>query len=393
MPGTNGMELLKIIKQKYPETDVVIMTGFGIIPKPVEAIKQSAHGFVTKPFKAEELQEVFRGLMEKRRTPAGGHLVREQLRTDQGFAGMVGTSARMQNIFRLIFKAASHRVPILILGETGTGKGLAARAIHAQSPWKDKPFVAIDCGSLSLSLIESELFGHTRGAFTGADRSRKGLLASASGGTVFLDEIENLPMEIQAKLLRALQEHEVRQLGENNHMHFDARIVAACNQDIEKIVQAGSFRKDLFFRLNVITIAMPALRERKEDIPAIAYDLIEQHSDGVHHITGVSDDAMTRLTEYKWPGNIRELENCIRRAFVLAPGPLIRLRDLPGNLAQAEEVVPLKVLERQAIIQALEATRGNCEKAARSLGIGKTTIYRKLRKLGIENRAALRRLA
>ena len=240
MPGMNVVELLKIVRQKYSETDVVMMTGFGTIQASVEAIKLGAYDYLTKPFKIDEFKRTFQRLVEKQELAEENRLLREQLKARQGYAGLVGVSAGMQKVFRLILMAASKRQPVLILGESGTGKELVAHAIHAQSPWKDKPFVPVDCGALTPTLIESELFGHVRGAFTGANQARQGLLASARGGTVFLDEIAELPLELQGKLLRALQEHEVRPIGGNEWTRLDARIIAATNQDVLAAIKRGS---------------------------------------------------------------------------------------------------------------------------------------------------------
>ncbi|MHB8655247.1 MAG: sigma-54-dependent transcriptional regulator [Terriglobia bacterium] len=398
MPGLDGIELLKILRQKYPETDVVMMTGFGTIQASVEAIKLGAYDYLTKPFKVDEFKHTFQRLVEKQELAEENRLLREQLKARQGYAGLVGSSAGMQKVFRLILMAASKRQPVLILGESGTGKELVARAIHAQSPWKDKPFVPVDCGALTPTLIESELFGHVRGAFTGASQARQGLLASARGGTVFLDEIAELPLELQGKLLRALQEHEVRPIGGNEWTRLDARIIAATNQDVLAAIKRGSVRKDLYFRLNVVSIKMPPLRERKNDIPFLVNDFIERHSGGENVITGISYDAMTRMINYSWPGNVRELENCIQRALVLGAGPLLQVKDLPSAVLFPSqvgdgEVLSLKDVERQAIMQALEATGGERQQAAKKLGIGKTTIYRKLKEFGLEDFPAPAKLA
>ncbi|PYV18602.1 MAG: sigma-54-dependent Fis family transcriptional regulator [Acidobacteria bacterium] len=379
IPGMSGIELLKAIKQKHPDTEVVIMTGYGTIPSAVEAMKLGAYDYLTKPFAVEEFQQVFKRLVEIQELTRENHLLREQL------------SGKMQKIYRLILKAAAERHHVLILGESGTGKELVARAIHAQSPWANQPFVPVDCGALTPSLIESELFGHVRGAFTGASQSRQGLLAAAGAGTLFLDEIAELPVELQVKLLRALQEREIKPLGSNERVRLEARIIAATNQDIEEAIQHGAVRKDLYFRLNVVSIKMPPLRERKSDIPALVHYFIDQYGGEEGRITGVSYEAMTRLMNYNWPGNVRELENAIQRGIVLGAGPLIQVKDLPSNLlypmttpAEGTEILPLDELARRAILQALEATGGDRLRAAKLLGIGKTTIYRKIRQYGLE---------
>jgi two-component system response regulator HydG len=285
------------------------------------------------------------------------------------------------------------RDPVLILGESGTGKELVARAIHAKGPWGDQPFVPIDCGALTPTLIESEIFGHVRGAFTGATHDRQGLLAAAGEGTVFLDEIVELPVELQSKLLRALQEREIKPLGSNERIPVKARIVAATNQDLEVSIKRGTFRKELYFRLNVVSIKLPPLRERREDIPGLVRFFLEKHKADLGGIAGVSEEAMARLLSYDWPGNVRELENCIQRALALGSTPEIRVVDLPSNLLclvgeprrDPHTLATLHALEQQAILQALEATKGDRLRAARLLGIGKTTIYRKLKEYGLED--------
>jgi DNA-binding NtrC family response regulator len=396
MPGLDGIELLKIIREKYPDTDVVVMTGFGSVPAAVEAIKLGAYEYVTKPFEVENLQRIFRRLVEKRELTAENRLLREQLKTRQGFANLVGTSAQMQKVYRLILMAAGKRHPVLITGESGTGKELVARAIHAHSSRRDKPFVPVDCGALSPTLIESELFGHVRGAFTGADHARLGLLASARGGTVFLDEIAELPVELQVKLLRALQEREVKPIGSNERVRLEARIIAATNQDVAAAIQHGTMRKDLYFRLNVLSIKLPPLRLRKSDVPPLAHYFLDRHGGTDSLAQGISYEAMSRMMGYNWPGNVRELENCIQRALVLSTGPMIQVKDLPSNVlypsgeaAAGSQVSTLNELERNAILQALEAAGGDRVRAARLLGIGKTTIYRKLKEYGLEHAFSL----
>jgi two-component system response regulator HydG len=303
------------------------------------------------------------------------------------YAGLSGTSPGMENVYRLIARVAVKRHPVLIRGESGTGKELAARAIHSQGPWRDQPFVPIDCGALTPTLIESEMFGHVRGAFTGATNSRQGLLAAAGEGTVFLDEIAELPLELQAKLLRALQEHEIKPLGSNERIQVKARILAASNQNLESGIQRGTFRKELYFRLNVVSVKLPPLRERLEDIPGLVRFFFEKHKAKENGVTGVSDEVMGRLLSYDWPGNVRELENCIQRALALGSAPEIKMGDLPSNLLyfmgephQGQPSLPtLQALEQRAILQALKTTQGDRLRAAKLLGIGRTTIYRKLK--------------
>jgi len=399
VPGSSGIELLKTIKQKYPETDVVMMADSGTIPEALESIRAGAYDYISnisKPFKADDLRHLFQRLLEKRDLAAENRFLRDQLTARQGFGNIVGTSEAMQKIYRLIFKVARKRQPVLILGESGTGKELVARAIHEFSPWQAEPFVPVDCGALPHTLIESELFGHVKGAFTGAHQNRVGLLASAGHGTVFLDEIGEVPLDVQVKLLRALQEHEVKAIGSNISTGFEARILAATNRDLEAEVKKGTFRQDLFYRLNVVLVRVPPLRERKSDIPGLIRYFIERYNeDG--SITGISHEALTCLTRHNWPGNVRELENCIQHAIALGSGTLIQVRDIPPRISQPESepeaasregpvrppVTPLQKLERQAIVRALAETGGDRIRAAKLLGIGKTTIYRKLKEYNI----------
>ncbi len=309
------------------------------------------------------------------------------------FAGFSGKSRRMLDVYDKIARLSLKREAVLIRGESGTGKELVARAIHFKGPWRDHLFVPIDCGALTPTLIESEIFGHVRGAFTGATQARQGLLAAAGEGTVFLDEIAELPVELQPKLYRVLQEHEVKPLGSNERIPVKARIMAATNQDLVAAIERGTFRKELYFRLNVVCIRLPPLRERREDIPGLVQFFLAKHKAGQAGFSGVSDDAMVRLMNYPWPGNVRELENCIQRALVLGTAPEIRVVDLPSTLLYSVQqpqqkstaLSTLQELEERAIRQALEATKGDRLRAAKLLGIGKTTIYRKLKEYGLED--------
>ncbi len=396
LAGFDDLELVKMIKEKYPGVDVVLMTESATMGAVVRALQLGAYGYVTKPLKVNELKHLAQHLVAKQELTAENRLLREQLKARHGFDSLVGTSEKMQNVFRLILKVAPSHHPVLILGESGTGKELVARAIHAYSPRHGDPFVPVDCGALTPTLIESELFGHMRGAFTGATQARQGLLAAAGGGTVFLDEIAELPVELQVKLLRALQEREFKPLGSNSRLRFEARIIAATNQDLESAIKRGKFRKDLYFRLNVIPVKMPPLRDRRGDISTLVHYFIDRHGGPGPRIRGITYEAMTRLMNYDWPGNVRELENSIQRALALGSGPQIQVKDLPtyvlnylGNPAGSQEVATLRELERQGILQALEAVGGDRQRAARLLGIGKTTIYRKLKQYGIKGASSV----
>ncbi|HEV2501011.1 MAG TPA: sigma-54 dependent transcriptional regulator [Terriglobia bacterium] len=391
MPGGSGMDLLRTIKENHPSVDVLVMTGFATISEAVDAVKMGAYDYIAKPFQLEKFRTVIRRLVERQQLAQENRLLREEMKTQHGFGEFVGTSSAMQQVYQMILKVSGKRHPVLVLGESGTGKELVARAVHTFGPMKDKPFVPVDCGALTPNLIESELFGHVRGAFTGATQARTGLLATAGGGTVFLDEIGELPIELQAKLLRALQEREIRPLGSNEPVPLRARVLAATNRDLEAGVEKGTFRQDLYFRLNVVSLMVPPLRERKADIPALAQHFIERHGGPAEGIAGFAPEAMDRMMSYSWPGNVRELENCVQRAMALGAGPLLQLKDLPpvmlGTIkseAQPGEPHTLEDLERRAIVNALETAGGDRLRAAKLLGIGKTTIYRKLKEYGID---------
>jgi two-component system response regulator HydG len=383
-----GSDLPSVAKRAQPEINIILMVeGIGNAPAH-QPLRLRGCSLLTKPLKIEEVAQALEAPPEA--PPSPPEAVTTAAAAPAEFAGLVGTSERMKKIYRLVSKVALQRHPVLIMGESGTGKELVARAIHTHGPWRDKPFVPVDCGALPPTLIESELFGHVKGAFTGAAQSRQGLLAAAGSGTVFLDEIGELPIELQSRLLRALQEHEIRPLGSNERIRFEARIIAATNQDLVAGMKRGAFRKDLFFRLNVVSIKMPSLRDRKEDIPALVRHFLARFDN--KSAMKFSGKALACLLSYDWPGNVRELENCIQRAVSLGSGPFIQMQDLPSVMlyhlvrksSSGQHMGTLHVLERQAIHQALQATGGDRVRAAKLLGIGKTTIYRKLKEYGID---------
>jgi transcriptional regulator with PAS, ATPase and Fis domain len=303
---------------------------------------------------------------------------------------LIGVSQEMQKVYALIHRVSQFRFPVLVLGESGTGKELVARAIHSQSKRRSCPFVPVDCAALVPTLMESELFGHTRGAFTGAIESKRGLLEIAKGGTLFLDEIGELHPEMQVKLLRALQEHEIRPVGATTRIQTDVRIIAATNRDLEKAILTGAFRQDLYFRLNIVQIKLSPLRNRREDIPPLVKLFLEKFADLQPSIHGISEEATRRLAAYDWPGNVRELENAIEHALALGSGPMIEASDLPSSvqaasldeIADEKEALSLRGLERRAIYRALTETNGDVVVAARILCMGKTTVYRKLKQYG-----------
>jgi DNA-binding NtrC family response regulator len=398
-----GLELISEVKLLYPDTSVVAMTASGSVNAAVEAMRCGASDYLTKPFTVDELSTVLERAAQRHMTDTATRQLRERFRLSQGLGAMIGRSAEMEKLYRILSKVALSSHPVLVLGESGTGKELVARTIHAYGPNGQKPFLPVDCGSLVPTLIESELFGYVKGAFTGANRSKDGLLVSAEGGTVFLDEIGELSLDLQAKLLRALQEKEVRPVGATHRVAIRARIVAATNRDLAGMVEKGSFRKDLFYRLNVVNLRLPPLRDRREDIPLLAAHFLDRISREHGRKFTLSDEALRTMMRYDWPGNVRELEHAVERACTFASGPVLRLGDLPTQLQQqgleagraaspkngaadgdgAPAVKTLAELEREAILDAIRTLNGDKLQAAKMLGIGKTTLYRKLKEYGI----------
>ena len=398
-----GLELVAEVKLLYPQTSVIAMTASGSVNAAVEAMRCGASDYLTKPFAMDELSTVLERASTSHLTDTTTRQLRERLRLSQGLGSMIGRSGEMEKLYRILSKVAQSTHPVLVLGESGTGKELVARTIHAYGPNSQKPFLPVDCGSLVPTLIESELFGYVKGAFTGANRSKDGLLVSAEGGTVFLDEIGELTLDLQAKLLRALQEKEVRPVGATHRVPIKARIVAATNRDLAVMVEKGTFRKDLFYRLNVVNLRLPSLRDRREDIPLLAAHFLDRISREHGTKFTLSDEALRTMMRHDWPGNVRELENSVERACALSSGPILHLGDLPTQLQQqglearrsvvaagepvqegnAPAVMTLAELEKQAILGAIRTLNGDKLQAAKLLGIGKTTLYRKLKEYGI----------
>jgi two-component system response regulator HydG len=357
-------------------------------------MKSGAYDYVTKPFSMDELRLLLERVAEHLRRKTESRVQREIIRSSQGFGNIVGHSPDMEKLYRILAKAGQSGHPVLILGESGTGKEMVAKAIHASGPLHDKPFIPVDCGSLVPTLIESELFGHVRGAFTGANTHKDGLLAIADGGTVFLDEIGELSIDLQAKLLRAIQEKEIRPVGSVKQVPINVRILGATHRDLERAVNEGTFRRDLFFRLNVLTLRIPPLRERRQDIPLLAAHFLERIGRDNGTEKAISGDALKALLNYDWPGNVRELENTLERACALSSETEIQVRDLPTHLSSApaslsappaKGIVPMAELEKQTILNALAQVNGDKMLAARLLGIGKTTLYRKLKEYESQN--------
>jgi len=387
---SDGLDLIRQVHENYRDIAVIVVTGYGSIDSAVSATRLGAVDYVTKPFRVEELRTRIERVAKAVELQQDNRLLREQLKNKPGFGGLIGLSAKMQSVYKMTEKVSQHEYPVLILGESGTGKEMVARSIHFSGPRKNFPFVPVDCSSLVPTLIESELFGYVKGAFTGAMQAKRGLFESAQGGTLFLDEIGDMPIDMQAKLLRALQEHEIKPVGSTDRRKIDVRIIAATNRDLPTAIQTGAFRQDLYFRLNVVQMKLPALRDRKSDIPLLVTSFLEKFS-GMHGATRtISIQAMSNLIAYDWPGNVRELENAIERAVALGSGSVLESADLPSNLRlctggsmpSAHEILPLEDLERRAILSTLRETTGDKLAAARMLGIGKTTLYRKLKQYG-----------
>ena len=392
LPGAGGLDALRRIKERRPEAVVVVVTGYGTVQSAVQAMKNGAYDYVTKPFSMEELKLLLERVASHLKLKSENRMLREKVKSKQGYGGIVGRAPEMEKLYRIIAKAANSVHPVLILGESGTGKELVARSIHYSGPFRDKPFIPVDCGSLVPTLIESELFGYVRGAFTGASQSKDGLLAMAEGGTIFLDEIGELGVDLQAKLLRAIQEKEVRPVGSTRRVPINVRILAATNRDLEHEVMQGSFRRDLYFRLNVLSLRIPSLRERRQDIPLLIGHFLERMARTSGQEKMLSDDALKAMLAYDWPGNVRELENCLERTYAFTSGPLIHTPDLPPEIASlpqqeistgngngSSRILSIAELEKRTILHAISELHGDKLQAARLLGIGKTTLYRKLK--------------
>jgi two-component system, NtrC family, response regulator AtoC len=395
LPNQSGVELLRKIKALLPRTEIAIMTGHGSIESAVDAMKLGAYDYIEKPFRVEKMRLLLARMAEKVHLVTENEFLRERVNTEANLDGIIGTSANIQDVLRMISRLKDIRTPVLISGESGTGKELAARAIHFRGSMAKTPFIAVDCGSLVPTLMESELFGYEKGAFTGASKSKAGLFQAANGGTIFLDEIGELPLEMQAKLLRVLQEKEVRPVGSNEKVNVDVRVIAATNRDLEAAYRAGTFRKDLYFRLDVVSVHLPALRDRRSDIPMLVHHFMDRYARGEN--LQVTAAAMKSLLQYDWPGNIRELENCVARAVALGDRKIIDVGDLPPAIrmdanSTTTTLLPdtaslsttaLAEMERMTILRVFEQANGDKALAGKMLGISRATLYRKLKRYNI----------
>ena len=396
LPGMSGLEMLQLIKRQNTQIPVIVMTAFGTIENAVEAMKAGASDFLLKPFDLEHLTAVVNKALEIRNLREENRALREELGRKYQWDNIVGRSPAMQQIFASIMRVAPTRATVLLAGESGVGKDLIARAIHFHSPRKDRPFVKINCTALPENLMESELFGYEKGAFTGATTSKPGKFEQADTGTVMLDEIGDVPANIQVKLLRVLQEREFERLGSNKTLHIDVRVIAATNRDLRVALEEGTFREDLYYRLNVVPLEIPPLRERKEDIPYLAEHFVEKLAPEMgNQVTGITHAAMDKLMQYSWPGNVRELENVIERSLVMASGDKLDANDirLDMNLRPRQsngdltlpEGMSLDTYEQELIRDALKRANGNKSQAARLLGLTRNALRYRLTQMGIES--------
>ncbi len=388
MPGMDGIELLKKAKEISPGIEVIIITAYGSIPTAITAMRAGAYDYIEKPFCPEKAELLIERLLERKGLVEENISLRQKLEERYRFENIITKSRKMQQVIELIKAVAKSNATVLITGESGTGKELAARAIHSQSYRKDKPFVAVSCAALPESLLESELFGHEKGAFTGAHAQRRGKFEIANRGTLFLDEIGVMSTNIQVHLLRVLEEKEFTRVGGNELIKVDVRVISATNKDMKQATAKGEFREDLYYRLNVVTIELPPLRERKEDIPLLAEHFLKKFAvENQKEITGFSPEATDFLLRYEWPGNVRELENAVERAVILAKNSCLEVADLPqGDLLLARSAPPresLEEVEKNHILNILSATRGNCSRAARILGVSRVTLYNKIKAYGL----------
>ena len=394
MPEISGLDLLKSVKRSNPATEVVIVTGYGTIESAIEALKLGGYDYLQKPINFERLKILIQRILEKRKLLLENIQIKQRLKDRFSFDQLVGKSPKMQQIYEIIDRISTGSPTVLIQGESGTGKELVANVIHQNSVRRDKPFIPVNCGAIAEGLLESELFGHVKGAFTGAIKDNIGLFKAADGGTLFLDEIAEVPPALQVKLLRALQERKIRPVGDTHEFGIDVRVIAATNRELEHAIENKTFRKDLYYRLNVISVHLPPLREIKEDIPHLVQHFMKKFSKETHRqVARVAPEALDLLMSYDWPGNVRQLENIIERAFALGEGDMICVKDLPSEIRNMDRQMNisdanLNLVENEKVLikRALQQTLGNKAEAAQLLGINITTVYRKMEKYRISER-------
>jgi DNA-binding NtrC family response regulator len=397
MPNMDGLWLLRALRTELPDCPVVLLTGRGTIQTAVQAIKEGAYDFIEKPLEVSRLRIVLDRALEKKETLREVQLLRRRLAALAPGTDMIGSGPAIQRVFELVKKVAPSVASVVISGQSGTGKEIVARGIHNLSPRKDKPFLALNCSAIPATLIESELFGYERGAFTGADQRRLGNFELANSGTLFLDEIGELPLELQAKFLRVLEERKIRRLGGRSEVEVDVRVICATNRDLKEEIRKGRFREDLYFRLHVFTIELPPLKERKEDIPLLVHHFIEKfNAETGKHVQGMTPAALAVLQAYPWPGNIRELRNTVERAMILVDGDVIAEEQLPPDVQPTRpEAATLRLplglaldqVEKEYIVASLQRNGGNKARTAEALGISEKTLYNKLNRYAAEARA------
>jgi DNA-binding NtrC family response regulator len=393
MPEISGLDLLKAVKKSNPSTEVIIVTGYGTIESAIEALKLGGYDYLQKPINFERLKILIERIIEKKKLQLENIMIKQRLKDRFSYDQLIGRSPKMQQIYEMIDRISTGSPTVLIQGESGTGKELVANVIHQNSIRRDKPFIPVNCGAISEGLLESELFGHVKGAFTGAIKDNIGLFKAADGGTIFLDEIAEVPTALQVKLLRALQERKIRPVGDTREFGIDVRVIAATNKNLAKEIENKTFRKDLYYRLNVISIQMPPLREIKEDIAHLVYHFMKKFSaETPRQVSRVAPEVIDLLMRYDWPGNVRQLENIIERAFALGEGDVICTHDLPAEIRNIDNTLNisntnLNLVDNEKILmlRALRQTSGNKAEAAQLLGINITTVYRKMEKYRISD--------
>jgi two-component system response regulator HydG len=403
MPGADGFEVLRAVKARAPETEVIMMTAYATVTDAVEAMKQGAYDYLQKPFDPDDASLVVARALERKRLKEQAASLRREVEGVYAFHNLVGKSAKMRDVYTLLEQASKLDITVLLSGETGTGKELAARAVHYHSGRKERRFVPVNCGALPAELVESELFGHAKGSFTGATGMKRGLFEEAEGGTIFLDEIGELPLPVQVKLNRVLQEKELRRVGDTVGIKTNVRVIAATHRDLKAEVQAGRFREDLYYRLHVFPVVLPALRDRREDIPLLASHFLEKHAQVLGRpLNALEPDALRALTGYPWPGNVRELENAIERAVAVSRGEKIQLRDLPPDVKGTQEgSIPAEQLAKMPYREAVDLARdrvtrdylvallreleGNVTKAAERAGMARESLHRLLKRYGVRS--------
>ena len=398
MPSMNGLELLQKVQVFSPTTLFIIMTAYGTVDNAVKAMKAGAYDYLTKPINLDELDMLLARALKNRELESENVYLKEQLEKRFGMENMIGHSRVMENVFELIRQISPSNATVLITGKSGTGKELVARAIHQQSPRKNKPFIPIHCASLSPSLLESELFGHEKGSFTGAIAQKKGKFEIADGGTIFLDEVNEIPLAMQVKLLRFLEMREFERVGGNKPIQVDVRLLAASNSDLQALVREGEMREDLYFRLNVVRVELPPLMNRRDDIPLLVHTFIKEFSRvNRTDITGIAPEALRILQTYDWPGNVRELRNCIESMVVLSKNSILGEDDIPIEIRRRQTDIPVlsepdsfsvKKMEKELIRGAIAKASGNKKNAAELLGISRRTLYRKMEEYGLKEKGS-----